>query len=70
MRVQQIRGNVLNLKNLNQQKQNLKSTTIPTQNIDNLTFTGSKTDLVRKIFKPAAKNIDAAMNAGMKKLNL
>lgn len=70
MRVQQIRGNVLNLKNLNQQKQNLKSTTIPTQNIDNLTFTGSKTDLVRKMFKPAAKNIDEAMNAGMKKLNL
>lgn len=33
-------------------------------------FTGSKIDLVRKIFKPAVKNIDEAMNAGMKKLNL
>lgn len=71
MRIQKISENVLNVKNLNHQKQNFKSTTtIPTQNIDNLTFTGSKIDLVRKIFKPAVKNIDEAMNAGMKKLNL
>ena len=70
MRIQKITENVLNVKNLNHQKQNFKNTTVPTQNIDNLTFTGSKIDLVRKIFKPAVKNIDEAMNTGMKKLNL
>ena len=70
MRIQKITENVLNVKNLNHQKQNFKNTTVPTQNIDNLTFMGSKIDLVRKIFKPAVKNIDEAMNTGMKKLNL
>ena len=70
MRIQKITENVLNVNNLNHQKQNFKNTTVPTQNIDNLTFTGSKIDLVRKIFKPAVKNIDEAMNTGMKKLNL
>lgn len=69
MKIQKITGSVINLNNFDYQKRNLKNNTVKTYNTDNLTFTGSKIDLVRKIFKPTINNIDEAMNAGMKKLN-
>lgn len=69
MKIQKITGSVINLNNFDYQKRNLKNNTVKTYNTDNLTFTGSKIDLVRKIFKPTINNIDEAMNAWMKKLN-
>ena len=69
MKIQKITGSVINLNNFDYQKRNLKNNTVKTYNTDNLTFTGSKIDLVRKIFKPTVNNIDAAMNAEIKKLN-
>ena len=69
MKIQKITGSVINLNNFDYQKRNLKNNTVKTYNTNNLTFTGSKIDLVRKIFKPTINNIDEAMNSGMKKLN-
>ncbi len=69
MKIQKITGSVINLNNFDYQKRNLKNNTVKTYNTNNLTFTGSKIDLVRKIFKPTINSIDEAMNAGMKKLN-
>ncbi len=69
MKIQKITGNVININNFDYQKQNSKTNNIKTYNTDNLTFTGSKIDLVKKFFKPTVNNIDAAMNAEIKKLN-